>query len=188
MTETADITITAERIDQGTISVETTERIDLINRAQATYLRYWANYEASSNPEVFTVRDADSVGIGLYGVIYDDSKQFPYITTEAQAQDVISWLVSDLADTRYLVRFSGGDWLLKVEIGDKISLDPTGSTELAAALLGLITGSDVFRVVQVNRPADGSVEVLAVQIRTPAALLKEDGDGLTLEDTGEIEL
>jgi hypothetical protein len=188
MTLTADITVTAERIDQGRFSIETTERIDLINRAQATYQRYWDNWEGTGNPQTNTVRDADSVGIAKYGILYDDSREFPYVITAGQAQDVISWLVSDRAETRYVVRFAGGAWLQKIEIGDVVAFDSTGSAEFAAALLGLVSATDLFRVVGVDRPEDGTVEVVAVQILVPSVLLKEDEDGLTLEDTGAIEL
>lgn len=187
MTTTPDITITAARIDADQFLLETTERVDLVNRAQATYSRRWYDWEAGVNSaEQATVRDADPSGIARYGILYSDTIVFPYIGGEAQAQDVVSWMVLDRAETRYVARFAGGQWLQRVEVGDVINLDPSGSAELTRALLGLITSADNFRVLQVNRGEDGRIQVTAVQIRTPAYLLKEDGEQLTLEDEGGI--
>jgi hypothetical protein len=161
-------TIDANRIDQDTLSVSYTDRVDLINSMTLWYDYYWAGYSGDAAFRK-AVTDSDSTSIASYGTLKGDPSQFKYLgckdtdLDEYNAKRALRWILTQQKNPRFTVEFTGGYYLTDLKRSNIIQFDFTDGDNLDKALSGLVATTDKFIITDINRSI-GSIRIKAVQL------------------------
>jgi hypothetical protein len=161
--ETAVKTITAHRIDLAQLWIKYTDRADIANTLTATYSHAWNNEDNQDDAQA-TVAATIAASVTKYGTLAR-STSYPYITAEAQAQDVIDREAGNRSDVRLVIELAGGYWLADLEQGDVVNFDFDAGDVLDQALLGRVTAlTDLFRVIDRTDRPDATKQIQLVAL------------------------
>ena len=136
---------TVDRIDLDSISIRFGSRADIMNKLSATFDKKWSGYNtavdpAEANQDIVKAQSASSI------TKFDKIEQsflFDFIgDAEAQAQDVIDWILSRREDVPLLLDFAGGYELSELQKGDVIDFVFDDDSLMDKALLGFITSEN----------------------------------------------
>ncbi|GEM_PF-6130598 len=144
--EQAAATIGRHHVDQDSLQVSFTDRVDIKNTLTARYARDWSGYEDPVEALRATVTAEHTASADRYGPLSGDPLSLPYVMDSGQAGSVLAWQLEDLAAPRLVVTLTGGYGLAAIERGDVVTFD-VASQPLSAALLGLVASGDRFRVI-----------------------------------------
>jgi hypothetical protein len=88
----------------------------------ARYNRHWSGYDDDIEADrgLVIASDAASIAAYAYGTLEGDPLSLPYVPGVTQALAVLNWRLSDLANPRLIIEFSGGYYLSDLERGDVI--------------------------------------------------------------------
>ncbi|MCK4718564.1 MAG: tail fiber protein [Thermoplasmata archaeon] len=139
-TETADKSLSEDRIDLNQLWMSWTDRIDIKNSLKARYKRDWSGRSDAVEEAKDIVVASDDDSITKYTTLEGDPLNYPYIIDEAQAQDVIDWDLLEQKDARIMIELVGGYYLTDLERGDLIDFSVSPGDFLDDALLGTDEG------------------------------------------------
>ncbi len=128
------------RIDTRQLWLTWTDRADIKNSLSGNYNRDWSGHSDMVDGIRGAIIATDADSIADKGTLEGDPSNYPYITTEAQAQDVLDWELSDLKEPRQLIELAGGYYFTDLERGDVIEFTITEDDYLDLALLGTSKG------------------------------------------------
>ncbi|BBO84469.1 hypothetical protein DSCO28_50350 [Desulfosarcina ovata subsp. sediminis] len=160
-------TIDQNRIDLNQIYIKKTDTTGIINALDATWNRDWSGNSDNSESDSDTVSGSDSASIVKYGRLEGEALGLSYIVDQHQAQDVVDWVISENCNPRYIVEFSGGYFLVDIERGDVVAFGADSFSEidfLNQSLLGLVSTSNRFRVVDRRDRSDASTQLEIITI------------------------
>lgn len=173
--------VVAQRVDSRQLWIDSSLRVDIQNTFTARYNRDWSGYADEYQEYRNVIDDSDAASVAKYGVLEGDQVALTYITAQAHAEHILSWIVDEKKDTRGVIEFAGGYWLTQVERGDIIVFDFEVDSYLEQALCGrAVSNHTQFCVIDVVRRGDATIQIQAIQM-LPANLLTEAGENITTE-------
>jgi len=140
-----DKTLTKQHVDKDSPSIEFTPRIDLLNTFNAKYDLDWAN-----NEFLTSVVDLDEISVGKYGTLEKNVAEYPYVSGQNMATDILRWQKDCCSEVRLIAEFQGGYPLSELERGDVIAFDVDNYPELDTALGKIVPSTKKFRVLGVK--------------------------------------
>lgn len=164
----ADKSIEASRIDLNQFYIRYTARSDLANKVTARFDRYWSGYVDEVEADRNIIVEENSASQAIFGVVEKDSLSIPYCQQSAQAQKIVDDELANKAYSRIEVEFVGGHYFTDLERGDIINFVTSDDDEyFTECLLGLVNfSSDYFRVIDMQRRNDHSIQITAVKVIT----------------------
>jgi hypothetical protein len=176
--ESSDKTIAAQELDINQTKLSYTLRADVRNDFSGRYSRDWSGHSDNETADRAMVTDSDSTSDTAYGTRTSEQQAYPYVTTSAQAQDVLTQTMYRLRQPRRKIQVTGGFGLTALEIGDVVDFDFTAGDELDNALLGLVETTDAWRVIEKQELNTGA---LLRMIEVPAVLEWDERVATTYE-------
>jgi hypothetical protein len=169
----ADKTVLDIRIDENTVKTRYTKRADIINKYVGLYNKEWVRGDnKESLRSVSTISDTDSQAI--YGVL-EKEIELPFIIGEAQASEVLGWLIGITKDPLLVIEMESGGYLSDVEIADVLDFSFDSGSSLDIDLLQLVTSdSTLFRVVRVGNDKEKNIKLDLRQVALSNSVLGGD--------------
>uniref|UniRef100_A0A6M3KNM1 Putative structural protein n=1 Tax=viral metagenome TaxID=1070528 RepID=A0A6M3KNM1_9ZZZZ len=150
--------IESHNIDQGTASIQYTDRVDIQNTLDAGYKKHWddGSYQNS-------VSSVDPSSVTKYGTL-GNSFVFEFIPSgESHAQVVLDWKKGLRQAPRMICKIAGGFGLLPIERGDVIQFNVGAGGYLESALGGIIDSTKKLRVHELSYQS-GVIAITAVEL------------------------